>query len=171
MATAKKSTAKKSAAETPKKEKKSPPKMKKMVVKQPAAAVEEELFENDSKDFAFAFAAPFSHIFASKDEALLKLTIRAFYLYSLSFALSGINIYGSAFFTALGDGLVSAIISFLRMFLFQVIAISILPLFLGIDGIWLSVVFVEIASFIVVVSFFMAFRKKYGYGKEREAAL
>ena len=57
MATAKKSTAKKSVAETPKKEKKSPPKMKKMVVKQPAAAVEEELFENDSKDFAFAFAA------------------------------------------------------------------------------------------------------------------
>ena len=57
MATAKKSTAKKSAAETSMKEKKSPPKMKKMVVKQPAAAVDEELFENDSKDFAFAFAA------------------------------------------------------------------------------------------------------------------
>ena len=121
--------------------------------------------------FAFAFASPFSRIFASQDEALLKLTIRAFYLYSPSFILAGINIYGSAFFTALGDGLVSAIISFARMFLFEVIFVSILPLLLGIDGIWLTVVFVEIASFIVVVSFFMAFRQKYGYGKEREVCL
>lgn len=65
----------------------------------------------------------------------------------------------------------SAIISFARMFLFEVIFVFILPLLLGIDGIWLTVVFVEIASFIVVVSFFMAFRQKYGYGKEREAVL
>ena len=68
MATAKKSTAKKPAAETPKKEKKSPPKMKKMVVKQPAAAVEEALFENDSKDFAFAFAASMMREQSAADE-------------------------------------------------------------------------------------------------------
>ena len=68
MATAKKSTAKKSASETPKKEKKSPPKMKKMVVKQPAAAVEEALFENDSKDFAFAFAASMMREQSAADE-------------------------------------------------------------------------------------------------------
>lgn len=116
---------------------------------------------------SLVFAAPFSRIFAGKDEALLQMTVRAFRLYALSYAFSGINIYGSAFFTALGDGLVSAIISFSRMFLFQVLSVLLLPLWLGLDGIWLSVVVAEALSLLAVMAFFVMLRSKYGYSERK----
>ena len=59
------------------------------------------------------------------------------------FILSGFNIFGSAFFTALNNGTVSAAISFLRTLLFQVVSILTLPLIIGVDGIWLAVVAAE----------------------------
>lgn len=112
---------------------------------------------------AEALAIPLSKIFVGYDKSLLELTARAFSIYSFSFLFSGISIYGSAFFTALNDGLTSALISFLRALLFQVIAVLVLPLIWGIDGIWLSIIVAEIASAIVTILFIAVKRTKFHY--------
>lgn len=115
--------------------------------------------------FAIAevMAVPLSRIFVGYDQALLALTTKAFTIYSFSFLFSGIAIYGSAFFTALNDGLTSALISFLRTLLFQVVAVLLLPVIWGIDGIWISVVAAEIVAAIVTVLFMIGKRKKFHY--------
>lgn len=116
--------------------------------------------------FALAegFATPLSKIFVSYDPELLELTKRGFFIYSFSFLGAGISIYGSSFFTALNNGLVSAIISFLRTLVFQVAAVLLLPpLMGGTDGIWLSIVVAECMSLIATVTFLFSLRKKYGY--------
>lgn len=102
-------------------------------------------------------------IFVSYDKELLDMTIVAIRLYSLSYLISGLNIFGSAFFTALNNGLVSAIISFLRTLVFQLIMILVLPLFWELNGIWLSIVAAELMALVVTVVCFCANRKKYGY--------
>ena len=97
------------------------------------------------------------------DEALLAMTVRAFRIYSFSFLLAGVAILGSSFFTALNDGLTSALISFLRTLVFQIAAVLLLPLVLELDGIWLSIVFAETMAVLVTMVFLLAKRKKYGY--------
>ena len=91
------------------------------------------------------------------------MTVRGFIIYCFSFMLAGFNIFGSSFFTALNNGLVSAIISFLRTLLFQVIAVLILPIFLKLDGIWLSIIAAEALSLMVVFLFIKKMQPKYGY--------
>ena len=76
---------------------------------------------------------------------------------------SGIAIFGSSFFTALNDGLISALISFLRTLVFQVAAVLIFPLIWGIDGIWMSIVAAELMAVGVTVMFLLTKRKKYHY--------
>lgn len=105
------------------------------------------------------FAGPLVKIFASKDAELLAITIRGFRLYALSFFVMGFNVWGSAFFTALNNGAVSAAISFLRTLVFQIIAVLVLPVIFGIDGIWLSIVAAEVLS-LAVTGFFLVTRKK-----------
>ena len=95
---------------------------------------------------AEGLAGPLSGIFVSYDAGLYEMTRRGFMIYSASFLFMGFNMFGSSFFTALNDGLVSALISFLRAFLFQVGAILVLPALLGIDGVWLAVVTAELTS-------------------------
>lgn len=112
---------------------------------------------------AEVLAMPLSKIFVGYDPSLLELTARAFAIYSFSFLFSGITIYGSSFFTALNDGLTSALISFLRTLLFQVVAVILLPALLGVDGIWISVVAAEVVAAIVTVIFLIGKRKKYHY--------
>ena len=90
-----------------------------------------------------------ARVFVGYDAELLALTSRAFRLYALSFLIMGFNVYASSFFTALGDGVTSALISFLRTLAFQVIAILLLPMLLGIDGIWLAVTAAELAALAV----------------------
>lgn len=102
-------------------------------------------------------------IFVGYNQDLHNMTTNAIQLFALSYIISGINIFASAFFTALNNGLVSAIISFLRTLVFQVAFIFILPLLLDLNGIWLAVVGAEICSLIVSISFFAANRKKYKY--------
>ena len=104
-----------------------------------------------------------SGIFVGYDIELYELTRRAFAIYSLSFIFAGFSIYASSFFTALGNGLVSAIISFLRTLVFQVAAVLLLPLILGNDGIWFSIVAAELASLIVCVIFLIKMRRRYQY--------
>lgn len=112
---------------------------------------------------AIASANLLSGIFVGYDAALQELTRHGFILYSLAFLVMGINIFGSAFFTALGNGAVSAAISFLRTLLFQIISVLILPLLLGIDGIWLSIVAAEGMSLFVTLFFLIRYRKFYHY--------
>ena len=81
----------------------------------------------------------------------------------VAFLLAGISIFGSAFFTALNDGLTSALISFLRTLLFESAAVMILPLLFGIDGIWYSIVAAEGMAVVVTSVFLVAKREKYGY--------
>lgn len=102
-------------------------------------------------------------IFVSYDRDLLAMTTWAIRLYSISFLMNGVNIFGSAFFTALNDGRVSALISFLRTMLFQVSTILIMPLIWGLDGIWLAIVAAEVLALAVTVVCFAVNRKKYQY--------
>ncbi len=102
-------------------------------------------------------------IFVSYDLEVLNMTTTAIRLFSISFIIIGFNIFASSFFTALNNGLVSAIISFLRTLVFQVIAIVVLPLIWGLDGIWFAVVVAELFSLIVSIIFLICNRKKYKY--------
>ncbi len=110
-----------------------------------------------------ALAYPLSYIFVSYDEALMAITLRGFLIYSFSFLFAGFAIFGSGFFTALNDGLTSAVISFLRTLLFQVAAVLILPIFFELDGIWASIVVAEIMAVLITLIFMIAKRKKYNY--------
>lgn len=102
-------------------------------------------------------------IFVSYDKELLKMTVLAIRLFSLSYLISEINIFASSFFTALNNGFVSAVISFLRTLLFQIAMIFLLPRFLGLNGIWLSVVVAEVLSLIVSIIFLLRNKQKYQY--------
>lgn len=108
-------------------------------------------------------ARPLAMIFVGYDHTLMDLTQRGFMIYSFSFLFSGIAIYGSSFFTALNNGLISALISFLRTLLFQVAAVLIFPLFWGIDGIWISIVAAELMAAIVTILFLFGKRSTYKY--------
>ena len=108
-------------------------------------------------------AQPLTHVFVGYDAGLYALTVRGFMLYSISFLVSGVNIFGSAFFTALNNGLVSAAISFLRTLVFQVAVVLLLPLLLGIDGIWLAIVAAELLALAVTLVFFIVKRKQHHY--------
>ncbi len=102
-------------------------------------------------------------IFVSYDLELLNMTTMAIRLFAISYIISGFNIFASSFFTALNNGAVSAAISFLRTLVFQVAMILILPSLMGINGVWLAVVFAEILSLVVSAIFIICNRKKYGY--------
>ncbi len=109
------------------------------------------------------FAGALSGIFVGYDKGLQAFTARGFRLYGISFAICGFNIFASGFFTALNDGLVSALISFSRTLVFQTICVLVTPIFLKIDGVWLSIVVAELLSLIVSFACFVWKRKKYGY--------
>ena len=113
-------------------------------------------------------AAPLSTIFVSYDAALLELTAKAYRLYALCFLFMGFAIYASAFFTALNNGLVSALISFLRTLVFQVAAVIVLPMLFGIDGIWLSVTIGDALTCLVAATLMIALSGRYGYRKRGE---
>lgn len=108
-------------------------------------------------------ALPLSKLYVGYDPELFDMTRKAFLIYSFSYVFTGVGIFGSAFFTALNDGLTSAIISFLRTLIFQVAAVLILPLILGLEGIWCSVIVAELLATIVTVVFLIVKRKNFGY--------
>ena len=112
---------------------------------------------------AMSLHYPLSQIFVGKSKELFAMTRRGFLICSPIFLIMGFNIFGSSFFTALNNGLVSAIISFMRTLVFQVICILTLPLLWQLDGVWASNVFAELLALAVTFALFMAHRKKYGY--------
>lgn len=111
----------------------------------------------------FIFAAPISFIFFRNNDTLYNMTKHAFYLFSLAFIFSGFGIFGSSMFTALNDGLISAIISISRTLIFQIITVLTLPLLFGLNGIWLSLAVADILSALVAIIFFICFKKKYHF--------
>jgi len=111
----------------------------------------------------YLLAPALSGVFVGYDPELYEMTVRALQIFAVSFVLSGINIFASAFFTALNNGGVSAAISFLRTLVFQVLAILLLPALLGIDGIWLSVAAAEVFASLVSMFFLFLKRKEYHY--------
>lgn len=108
-------------------------------------------------------AQPLSGVFVGYDEELLNLTVSGFRIFALSFGFMGFGIFASGFFTALNDGLTSAAISFLRTLVFETAAVMILPVFLGINGIWCSVAVAEFTSVILGGIFLGIKKKKYHY--------
>ena len=106
---------------------------------------------------------PLSKLYVSYDADLLEMTAHAFAVFSVSFLFSGYAIFASSFFTALNDGLTSALISILRTFLFQITAIIVFPLLWGLDGIWWSIVFADMASVAIGLVFLVLKRKTYRY--------
>ncbi len=96
---------------------------------------------------------PLVAVFAGYDAKLFEMTRHGFRLYALAFSVMGINVWGSAFFTAIGNGSVSAVISFVRTFVFQIAMVAILPVFFGMDGIWLAIVAAELLALVVTVGF------------------
>ncbi len=119
---------------------------------------------------AQALAYPLSMLFVGYDEELFRLTLRGFRLYSISFIVCGFNIYSSSFFTSLNNGIVSAVISFSRTFVFQVSMLFILPIFLKGDGIWLAIVVAELLGLLVTIFFIFSQRNRYGYFPQRRTA-
>ncbi|MDE7328440.1 MAG: MATE family efflux transporter [Clostridia bacterium] len=112
---------------------------------------------------AQALAIPLAKLFVGYDKELYDLTVHAFRLFSFAFIFSGVAIYSSGFFTALNNGLISAIISVLRALVFQVAFVFLLPFLFGVDGIWWAMFATEVCATIVSIIFFIANRKKYNY--------
>ena len=108
-------------------------------------------------------ASPLSGIFVGYDAALMQMTAAGFCIFALSFPFMGYAIYSSGFFTALNDGVTSAIISFLRTLVFQTAAVIFLPMVWELDGVWISIVVAEVMAVVLSVIFLIAKRKKYHY--------
>ena len=112
---------------------------------------------------AQVLAVPLAQMFTGYDRELMELTVNGFRIFSISFLFAGIAIFGSSFFTALNDGLTSALISFLRTLVFQVAAVLILPIFFEINGVWFSIASAELVAAAVTIAFIFIKKKKYGY--------
>lgn len=108
-------------------------------------------------------AAPLTRVFVGYDPELYAMTRHGFRLYALAFLFSGFNAFGSAFFTALGNGAVSAAISFMRTLVFEVAMVLYLPVLLGLDGVWLALVAAELLALAVTGTFLLWGRRRYGY--------
>ena len=108
-------------------------------------------------------AAPLANVFVGYDAELFEMTRYAFQIFSFAFVLSGVNIFTSSFFTALNNGGVSAAISFLRTLVFQMLSVLVLPMILGLDGIWWAITVAEVFAFLISLTFLFVKRKKYHY--------
>ena len=113
--------------------------------------------------FTLVLADVLSGIFVGYDPVLFEITKRSVIISAAAFLFIGINIFGSGFFTALNNGLISAAISFLRTVVFQVAAVMILPEIWEIDGIWWSIVFAEVLAFAVTLFCLVKNKNKYHY--------
>lgn len=112
---------------------------------------------------AEGLAYPLSYIFVGYDKALFEMTVRGFMIYSLYYLIAGLNIFSSSFFTALNNGFASALISFLRTIVFQIACVLLLPIWLKIDGVWISIIVSEILALMVTIICFIKYKKRYQY--------
>ena len=115
---------------------------------------------------AIGFARPIAEIFTAGNPALQDLSVHAMIIFSFCYLFTGYSMFGSSFFTALNNGLISAIISFFRTLVFQLTAVFVLPLMFGTDGIWYSIVVAEVLSMVMTIVFMIIFQKRYGYSMD-----
>ena len=108
-------------------------------------------------------SSPLVGLYVSYDKELFDMTVNGFRIYSTMFLILGFNIWGSSFFTALGNGVVSALISFLRTLVFQLASLILLPELWHIDGVWWSAVVAEVLALVLTVFFLVCKKKKYHY--------
>ena len=108
-------------------------------------------------------ARPLSTVFTGYDPVLLEMTVRGFRIYSISYLLTGFNMFASSLFTALNNGFISAVLSFFRALVCQMAAILVLPMLWGLDGIWWSNVAAEVGALAVAAFFVIKYRKRYHY--------
>lgn len=108
-------------------------------------------------------AVPLSRLFVGYDKELMDMTVSGFRIFALSFAFMGFAIFASGFFTALNDGVTSAIISFLRTLVFQCAAVIFLPILWGINGVWISIIVAEAMAVVLSTIFLVAKQKRYHY--------
>ena len=112
---------------------------------------------------AVGLSRPLSYIFVGYNPELCEMTARGFLIYAFCYLFAGFNIFGSAFFTALNNGIISAVLSFLRTIVFQCVAVSVFPYLFGLDGVWVSTVASDASTLIVTVTFLYLMRKRYKY--------
>ena len=112
---------------------------------------------------SLALAEPLTMIFAKGYPDLFNLTVRAMRIYAVCYLFSGVSMFGSSFFTALSDGLISALISFCKTIVFELSSVFILPLIMGVDGIWVAIVVADFLAMVLTIALMIAKRKKYGY--------
>ncbi len=112
---------------------------------------------------AFLINETLASVFLSQGSKAYDLTVHGFYIFSVGFLFSGINIFASGMFTAYSNGKVSALISFLRTFVFIAMCILVLPQIIGINGVWLAVPIAEFLAFFISLYFFVKFKKRYMY--------
>lgn len=108
-------------------------------------------------------AMPLARLFVGYDNELLAMTQEGFRIYCLVYLINGFNIFGSAFFTSLNNGIISAIISFLRTLVFQIVSVIILPIIFGIKGIWFAVIVAEMFTLCFTAAFLIKQRHNYHY--------
>ena len=103
------------------------------------------------------------NLFVGYDASLAEMTLHGFRIYSVAFLLMGFSIYGSAFFTALNNGPVSALISFVRTLVLETSTVMLLPIWFGIDGVWSAIIVAESCALLLTAGLLVAFRRKYYY--------
>lgn len=113
--------------------------------------------------FAEIFSSPMAQIFVGYDKTLLEITVHGCKIFYIAFLVAGFNVFASAFYTALNNGIISGVISFARTFIFQCIAILFLPLFFGINGVWSAEIFAELFALILTTALLIKTRKEYNY--------
>ena len=112
---------------------------------------------------AMSLSSPISYIFTNSSESLHQLSTHAMLIFSICYLITGFSMFGSAFFTALNNGLLSALISICRTLVFQLASVFILPLIFGVDGIWASIIVAEFLSMVMTIVLMIFNQKKYGY--------
>ena len=113
---------------------------------------------------ALVFSEPIVGIFTGEENHTYELAVEGFFLFSFNYLFAGINIFASALFTALSNGKISAIISFCRTFVFIVASIVLLPMIMGITGVWLAVPLAELITLFISAGYLKGQKKVYHYG-------
>lgn len=112
---------------------------------------------------SFASAKPFARVIVGYDEEVLKMSVYAYRIYGFSFLFAGVGVFAGAFFTALNDSFTAGSISFIRTMIFQIGTVLLMPLFMGVDGIWFAPVAAEIFAFLVAIFYLKRKKAKYQY--------
>ena len=112
---------------------------------------------------SFLLTRPLVSVFARPDNPVYDLAVTGNRICTIALFFIGFNIFASGMFTALSNGIVSAVLAFSRSFVFMLITMIVLPLLFGVNGIWLATPAAELLALALSVIMFLKYRKRYGY--------